>query len=95
MKTGKLKMKHMLIAGIAVLASACASYKVVPMGQMAYEVQFPAKSCVWCGADDNAVKVATSFCSEQREEAAVIPITPMNWSNSEPGPFVFECIPRG
>ena len=89
-------MKHVLIAGVAVLASACASYKVVPMGQMAYEVQFPAKSCVWCGVDDNAVKAATSFCSERREEAAVIPITTMNWPHhGEPGPFIFECIPRG
>lgn len=85
----------MLIAGFALMASACATYKVVPMGTMAYEVQFPKKSCNWCGGDDNAVKVANSFCAEQRSAAAVVPITPMNWANSEPGPFVFECIPRG
>ena len=97
MTTGEFnKMKHLLIAGVAVLASACAGYKVVPSGPMAYEVQFPPKSCTWCGVDDKAVKVANSFCAEKREEAALIPIKTMNWSKGEePGPFLFECIPRG
>jgi hypothetical protein len=82
-----------MIVGVAVLASACASYRIVPAGPSLYEVRLPPKSCASCGPDPKAMQLATNFCAEQRENFGLIPIDMIN-SIGEPAPFVFQCVGR-